>query len=172
MTTRVFTLRPEQSHYFWQTVTGILLIPLLGVGIYLLYKIHNRRKNTKYELSDRAITTITPNVTSVLDLANVQIIDLEQSATDKWFSIGTLIIKSESKSIRLVGIKSPESISDIIMAAANRLRAELEAERKKKLQKPKMAPGVMDKMDYLTGLWQQGLITNEEYDKERKYFGE
>ena len=172
MTKRVFTLHPERSHYFWKILIGFLLIPLLGVGIYLLYKIHINRKNTEYQLSDRAITTITPGITSVLDLARVQTIDLEQTAADKWFSIGTLTINSDTKSVQLRGIKNPESISDIILTSANRLRAEMEETRKAKLQRPAMPPGVMDKMDYLTGLWQQGLITNEEYDKERKYFGE
>lgn len=170
MNQRVFILHPERSHYFWNILFGVLLIPLFGIGLYLLYKVHINRRDTEYQLSDRAITAITPERTSALDLASVQSIDLEESATDKWFSLGTLIIKSGTKTIQLKGIKKPASISDIILASANRLRAELESERKAKQQKPPMPPGVMDKMDYLTGLWQQGLISNEDYDRERKYF--
>lgn len=172
MNSRVFILQPERSHYFWKILFGTLLIPLFGAGLFLLYKVHLNRKNTEYQLSDRAITVIRPEHTSALDLTDVQSIDIEQSVTDKWFSIGTLILKSGSKTVQLMGIKDPGSISEIILTSAKRLREELEAERKSKQREPKAPPGVIDKMDYLTGLWQQGLISNEDYERERKYFGE
>lgn len=171
MEKRVFILQPERSHYFWYIFFGILLIPLLGIGLVLLYRVYQNRKNTEYQLTDSTITAITPGLTSALDLANVHSVDLEQSVTDRWFSIGSLLIKTNKKTIRIRGISDPETISDIILTAANQLRTQLETERKARLQKPKMAPGVMDKMDYLTGLWQQGLISNEDFNREKKYFG-
>lgn len=172
MPDRVFTLRPELPHYFWKILAGILLIPLFGYGLYLLFTVYKKRSRTEYQLSDRSITTITPGLTAAVDLANVETVDIVQKFGDKWFNIGTLMVRTDHRTLKLEGVKDPGSISEIIQTAAETLRSELEAARKAKVKKPEAKPGVIDKMNYLTGLWQQGLISEEDFERERKYFEE
>ena len=45
------------------------------------------------------------------------------------------------------------------------------AEQVVKPREVKSDPGTIDRVDYLMGLWQQGLISNEDYQEERKKFG-
>lgn len=172
MTDRVFTLRPELTYYFWKIVAGILLIPLLGYGLYLLYTVYKQRSRTEYQLTDRSITAITPTLTAAVGLANVETVKIKQSGSNRWFNIGHVIVITDNRSVKLEGIKNPGSISEIILTAAKTLRSELEAARKAKVQTPDTAPGVIDKMNYLTGLWQQGLLSEEDFERERKYFEE
>src|SRR5690625_7780673 len=82
------------------------------------------------------------------------------------------MVRTDHRTLKLEGVKDPGSISEIIQTAAETLRSELEAARKAKDQKPEAKPGVIDKMNYLTGLWQQGLISEENLERERKYIEE
>src|SRR5690625_7880002 len=99
MPDRVFTLRPALPHFFRKLLAGILLIPLFGYGLYLLFTVYKKTSRTEYQLSDRSITTITPGLTAAVDLANVETVDIVQKFGDKWFNIGTLMVRADRKSV-------------------------------------------------------------------------
>ena len=50
------------------------------------------------------------------------------------------------------------------------LREAMMQEKKTERPEPEHEPGSMDRMDYLTGLWQQGLISDRDFDKEKRHF--
>jgi hypothetical protein len=58
----------------------------------------------------------------------------------------------------------------MILKAAEAERYRVEQQAKNKREQPQTSPGSLDKLDYLTGLWQQGLLSNEDFKREKKHF--
>lgn len=170
MTDKSFTIYPEKTHFFGWFLAGILLIPLFGLGIYLIYRKYSELGSISYRITDQQITYNDQKITDTVDLADIQSIDIEQRWIDKKFGIGTLIIRTKSRPLRMHGIKDPETLSGMILSASEAERMRLSELSKVKQQKPEVSPGTIDRLDYLTGLWQQGLISNEDFKKERKHF--
>lgn len=163
-------LNPEKSAYFWQYVIAFLLIPLLGIGFYLLYRIYRRRAQTIYTISDNSINVQSELISENVDLVNILDITINQGRLDKSFNIGTLRIHTGSRSLKLEGIKNPESISNLILKAAEAERARIATAKELKRKEPETPAGSLDRIDYLTGLWQQGLLSDEDFLKEKKHF--
>jgi len=165
-------LRPSYATYFWWYFLGIILVPFLGLGLILIYLKYNELRSTVYKIKDHEIEAVTPGYTEKTDLTNITAATVSQRWIDKQFSIGSILLQTQSKTTKLWGIKNPQQIADIILQAAEAERVRIRSKQKSKTAKrdPEIA-GVVDRLEYLTGLWQQGLITNEEFKKERKKMG-
>ena len=165
-------LKPDWKRWFWGYFFGIILIPFLGIGIAVLWIVHSRRQHIIYNVTDRQIEEQTKKLSQKIDLANVKTLDVEQNWFDKKFGIGDIKLSTETRSITLLGQPKPDKLSDMISSAikAERKRIEdLNQVRKMPKEEPP-SPGTLDKLDYLTGLWQQGLLSDEDYQKEKKHF--
>lgn len=163
-------LKPENAFYFWQIVAAILLIPVLGIGVYLLYRIRKKRKSITYIITDFSITAKSETHSENIDLVNITDIDVSQGRTEKRFHIGTLHIKTASRRLNLEGLKNPRALAGMILKAAEAERTRLEKINADKRKEPETHPGSLEKLDYLTGLWQQGLLSDEDFLKEKKHF--
>lgn len=169
MTEKTIRLEPRKSHHFWWYVVGVLLTPLL-FGFYILYKKISELSGTFYKITDRSITTVHPTYTEMVDIENINEVDIHQRWTDKKFGIGTLQLKTNTRRVELIGLENPENLAKMILKAAEMQRKRILDQKKRNSQKTELNPGSMDRLDYLTGLWQQGLITNDEYNQEKKHF--
>jgi hypothetical protein len=69
-----------------------------------------------------------------------------------------------------MGLENPAELSGMILKAAKAERKRLEQQKIQQNKQPEFSPGSIERLNYLTGLWQQGLITDEEFEKERKHF--
>ena len=150
---------------------GIILIPLFGVGIYLIYRFYSSHNAISYRITDQSITAVDSNVEQKMDLANIQDVEISQKWIDRKFGLGLVTLRSDSNSIDLIGMENPQKLADTIMSAAKAERkrlADLKTQKSEPVKQSK--PGRDDRIDYLTGLWQQGLISEEDYEKERKHF--
>ena len=163
-------LNPEKSHYFWQYVWGIILIPLFGIGLYLLYRIQKKRESIVYIVTDDTITKKTGSYSENIDLINITNITVKQSKFNERFDIGNLRIHTSTRSLKLEGLKNPYGVSNLILKAAEAERARIAEAKKLKPEEPQTPPGTLDRLDYLTGLWQQGLLSDEDYLEEKKHF--
>lgn len=164
-------LTPDWKRWFWGYFFGILLIPFLGIGLIVLWKVHQKKKSYMYQITDRQITAIGEGVSQTVDLANIKTLDVEQNWLDQKFNLGDITIITESRRISLPGLTNPQAISDSISKAVFAEKKRLE-ELNKIEEKPAdlPPPGTLDKLDYLTGLWQQGLMSDEDFKKEKKHF--
>jgi len=164
-------LKPDWKRWFWGYFFGVLLIPLLGIGLILLWKVHQKKKSFRYTVTDRQITAVGEGVSQTVDLINIKNLDVEQNWLDLKFEIGDITLDSGSRKITLLGQSNPEAISEsiskAIFAEQKRIK-ELNKKEEQKIDPP--PPGTLDKMDYLTGLWQQGLMSEEDFKKEKKNF--
>ncbi len=172
MSNKQTLLQPEKSTYFWWYLLGVLLIPVLGLGLFIIYFKLRELNATNYKITNHTIEVNTPDFTEKTDLANIVHAEIAQRWIDKKFSIGTIRLQTKSKTTELKGIKNPHRISNIILQAAKAERLRLREMKKTKPEKKETAnAGSIDRLETLTGLWQQGLITNEEFKAERKNLG-
>lgn len=169
MAEKTTRLDPRKSYHFWWYVIGVFLIPIL-IGIYILYQKISELSGTYYIISDRSITTIHPDYTETIDIENIHEVDLHQRWIDKLFGIGTLRLITNTRKVELLGMENPENLAGMILKAAEMERARLKEQERKVKERSQPVSMNLDKLDYLTGLWQQGLITNDEYIQEKKHF--
>lgn len=170
MSDKKIQLKPKSAHYFWWVLIGVLLIPLFGLGFYVIYRQLQKQSSTSYIITDDTITAIENGHTKSLELFQLSDIQVSQRWIDKRFNTGTIHLQSESVSIEMSGIENPEKISGIISMAAESARLRLDKISNQKNDVIDTHPGTLDKLDYLTGLWQQGLLSDQDYKKEKKHF--
>lgn len=168
MAEKMIELQPEKSYNFWWYVIGVLLTPIL-VGCYILYKKFSELSNTHYKVTDQTITSVNPSYTETVDIANINEVKIQQRWIDKQFGIGSLQLITNTRKVNLVGLENPKNLSDMIMKAAEAERYRME-QAKKGGEITEPTHSNLDKLDYLTGLWQQGLISNDDYLREKKHF--
>lgn len=164
-TERSITLTPSWKAFFWSYVFGVILLPIL-IGIILLWKTSKKHRGKSYKITDRKITVVDGNYSQNIDLADIR----QAVARDIRFGVGSVTIKTQGREIELIGLENPEMIANSIEKAVEAELRRLQAQEQTKPQETKYDPGSMDRLDYLTGLWQQGLVSNEDYEKERKKF--
>lgn len=171
MPNKTIRLEPKKNYHFWWYLLGILLIPVLGLGIYIIYKKWSELNATHYQITDRTITAVHPGYSENIDVVNIRDVNLEQRWIDKQFGTGNLILITNTKEMELIGLKNPAAFSEMVLQAAETERELIkQQEIKEQKREPELTPGSMERMNYLTGLWQQGLISNDEYEQERKHF--
>jgi membrane protein YdbS with pleckstrin-like domain len=170
MPEKQIVLQPDQKHFFWWFLAGIILIPFFGIGIYIIYKKKRELSAIQYQITDQTITAADSSYTQKIDIVNIIDVSVQQRWIDKKFSLGNILIQTDSRSVTLSGMKNPRKVADLIMQAAEAERLRLENLNQTKQKTKTDKPVSTDKLDYLTGLWQQGLLSNEDFEKERKHF--
>lgn len=170
MNSKRITLKPERRFFIWWYVAGILLLPLLGSGLLLIWIAYRKRFSTSFVISDREIAVHTANGSKIVPIAEIHHSKVRQRWIDRRMGTGSLFLFTDSDSLELAGIENPETVSNLILKAAKAERNRLTQKPEPKKYPPSHPPGTLDKLDYLTGLWQQGLLSDEDYQKERKHF--
>lgn len=166
-------LRPVWKRWFWWYLFGVLLIPVFGLGLVLIYRTYHKNKFTLYRVTNRNIKSIDREFSESIDIANITSVEVHQPAYLKFLKVGDVILKTESRSVTIKGQENPHRLVEMMEHAVKAELKRLEELNKiKERPEPRHTPESLDRMDYLTGLWQQGLISNEEFEKERKHFEE
>ena len=166
------TLKPSHLSLTGWYLLGVFLIPLLGLGLYLIYRYYSTHRSISYIITDRQITLKDSKRTENIDLANITETRVMSTRMDRLFGIGNVVIQTQARKAVLIGQKDPEDLATLIKKAAEAERLRLAKQPEKRDRSPDMDsdPGTLDKRNYLTGLWQQGLMSDEDFEKEMKHF--
>ncbi|MDR9414877.1 MAG: hypothetical protein RI564_01245 [Gracilimonas sp.] len=162
---RSITLTPSWKAFIWQYGLGILLVPVL-IGLYILWRTRKTHAGIRYEITDQKITVVDGHISQNIDLVDIR----KAVAEEKKFGVGTVTIKTSGREIELVGLSDPSRIADSIEKAVQAELKRIEAKKQAKPRETQYEPGEMDRLDYLTGLWQQGLISDEDFENEQQKF--
>lgn len=146
----ILTLSP--AHFFWYYLFGILLIPV-GLGLLLIWGALRRQKSLNYIITDHDITFEEGLYSQTLKLADIRSTKAHQNKTQQWFGIGNLLLKAHGSSVTLEGVKNPGELKEKIDLAVEYERKRAEASRRAQPKREHPKPGIMDRMDTLTGLW-------------------
>lgn len=164
------TLQTNWKQHVIGYVLSLLAVPLFGIGLAAFYWVWKRHHRIRYRITDTHITSIGGRYRRNIDLINIERITVEQSWLQRHLGVGTVVLYTPASRMELTGMGRPQRLRDTIeQAVAYQKEAATKSDFREKPD-PKYKPGSMDKMDYLTGLWQQGLLSDEDFDNERKNF--
>ena len=164
-------LRPDWKNHLAGYLLSVLLIPLFGIGLIGLYWVWKRHHRISYRVSDTQISSLGSEYHRNIDLVNIRQVKIDQSWLQKKLSIGDLHLMTSASKMVLYGMENPHRLKGILdKAIAAEKERHQQQQKKPKAKKPDYRPGNMERINYLTGLWQQGLISDEDYEKERKQF--
>lgn len=169
-TEKKIEFQPSWKNHILGYTISILLIPLLGIGFFCLYFVYRRHKKYSYTFTDTQISSRDEKYQRNIDLLNFEQVEVEQSWLQRKMDVGNLVLYTTATSMTLRGMQNPGNLKEVLQKA---IAAEKKRHQKKEKTKPKQPdhkPGSMDKMEYLTGLWQQGLVSDEDFEKEKKHF--
>lgn len=165
-----FTLKPSWRQYAFLYLLSIATIPLAGIGFVIFYFVRKKQNRTQYIITDTKISSVNAKYHRNIDLVNIESIETKQSWIQQKLGIGNILLKTSASEMELEGLEDADRLKAILEKA---IQAEIQNQKEKEKTRPAEPaynPGSMDKMEYLTGLWQQGLISEEDYEKERKHF--
>lgn len=164
------TLAPSWKHHFIGYLLSVLCIPLFGLGLIGLYFVYKKHQNVSYRVTDTQISSADTKYQRNIDLVNIENVRIEQNWLQQKLGIGTLVLETSAVTMEVLGMEQPEKLKAMIEKAIAVQKKQNQKKNFRKKPDPKYRPGSMDKMDYLTGLWQQGLISNDDFEDESKHF--
>ncbi|MDR8390825.1 PH domain-containing protein [Aliifodinibius sp. S!AR15-10] len=164
------TLSPSWKQYFIRYLLSVLAVPLFGIGLVALYFVRRKQTSSHYIITDTQISSVDSRYHRNLDLVNIEEVTVQQSWINKKLGVGTIVLKTSAVSMELIGMERPHQLKETIQKAVAIQKKQQEKKRVRKTPDPKYKPGSMEKMDYLTGLWQQGLLSDEDFKNEKKNF--
>jgi hypothetical protein len=163
------TLQPSWKYFFFSYLLSIVTIPVAGLGLIALYFVRRSHQAYRYIISNFRITAIDKKYEHNVDLVDIDSIELHQSWLHRMLNIGTLLLYTSASNMKIRGILHPEKYKNILERAIQAQITRQKEQPKPTLQDSNDHPGTSGQINYLTGLWQQGLISNSDYEKERKH---
>jgi len=167
---KTITLKPSWKNHLLGYTLSVLFIPLFGVGLLGLYWIYKRQKKYEYTFTDTQISSRDDKYQRNIDLVNIESVSVQQGWLQKKVSVGDIMLETTATSMTLRGITDPFGLKDMLEKAISVQKERLKKKESTKPEQPDRDPGTMERMDYLTGLWQQGLVSDEDFEKEKKHF--
>lgn len=159
--------------YFWSYLFATLLIPAAGFGFFLFWRVEKKRVSRALIADEDRLRIPDPDEPGggrLLDLLVIQKIEIQNAAVPgRWFGVQTLIFQTGSGEIYVPGIQNASRLKETILTAAKILSEKRQKTAKKEVQS-KTIPGSTDQLNELTLMWQQGLIDDQQFDRERKKF--
>ncbi len=168
-----YTLKPNWKRYLLHYLICIALIPVFGLGLFAAAYVFSRHYTSFYHITDDKITIAIAGKEPVsLKIDEIDSTQTEYSRLDSKTGIGTLILTNQqnSEQYRLEGLENPEKLKTLLDLAIQQEQEQKEFREDVDQYAPQHSPGTLDPMNDLVGLWQQGLITDEQFEEEKKKF--
>lgn len=167
---KTFELNTSWKNHLIGYVLSVLTIPLFGLGLIALYWVYKRHRRYSYTVSDTQITSQDSKFHRTVDLIDIDKVTVSQSWLQEKMEVGDVVLHTSALEVMLYGMEKPFQLKGLLEQAVAAEQQRQATEEKTQRREPDHDPGTMDKMDYLTGLWQQGLVSDEDFEKERKHF--
>lgn len=158
-----------KNHLLGYTLS-ILLIPVLGIGLLGLYWVWQRQHRISYRVTNTRITSRDKEYQRNVDLVSIEQVEVRQNWLQEKLEVGDLELYTSASSMTLFGMENPYHLKGMLEKAVAAQKKQQQSEKERHVREPEYDPGSMERINYLTGLWQQGLMSDEDYKKERKHF--
>ncbi len=167
---QTYELHPDWKIYLIPYIAGALLVPAAGVGLYIIYRYWSRWKTMRYKITNSEIIHQHEDRETIVSLHEIVSCEVSYSRLTARFDFGTITIQHAAGAIELKGITDPDPVADLIERAADMERDRMKMREEAAQFRPRHPSGTLDKKNELVGLWQQGLISEEDYQQELKKF--
>lgn len=165
---KTYTFQPDWKDEFTKYMAGYALVPVFGIGIIVIRGLRKRQEKISYVISDNDITLKKKDESIIVNLGSIEEIKVEQTWLEQKFEIGRVLLEANGRIYVLRGIENPSRIEKILLIAIATENDRIRQKEKVKGDFPDLSAGSVDKVNTLVGLWQQGLIDDEEFERERK----
>jgi hypothetical protein len=150
----------------WPAVGNYVCTIVMAIVMFIGNKRLNR---VTYLISDHSIQIQTANDDTTISLVNITDVSGRRHLRLPFTNFGKVIIASNDRQFEMIGIKDASTLAGIIKQAAE---AAVARERQRsgpmRYTPPIHAAGTLEQKNDLVGLWQQGMLTDEEYREEVK----
>ena len=160
---RVIILKPHPMGWLYLIVICLLAIPLFGLGLVAGYFLWKHIRSISYHLSDGGIDVRIGAETTSVSWDSVT----DAVAVSRAGRLGHVILRTDGGDIRLLFLEDAFGLADTIQAM---LAARTLKQDEAFIPRKSDIPMGNDRLNDLTALWQQGLISEEDYQAERKHF--
>jgi len=154
-------------------ILGLLLAPV-GIGLIILYLTYSSIKKNYWEIHPTSITVFTPKEEQVINLSSIISVELKQTKSQKKHSLGDLTILTNSRiwdEFTISGIFNASLYAESIQLAIDTIKAKTKpAFTVRPEEHTDIAIGGLDRMNDLVGLWQAGMISDEDFYAEQERF--
>ncbi len=164
-----FEFQPEWNYNLLGYIVSVLLMPI-GIGLFLFFYYKSRLDNIRYVITNDSIHAYKKNHETSIQIRHVEKMYVTTNWSETMADLGTLVIEGEQKKIKMLGIRAPKEIQHAIEMAQKMFRKTDEIFVKDRTWHKDVKVGGLESMDNLVGLWQQGLISNEDFERERQKF--
>lgn len=173
MSEKAVTYRPHWKQYYSSYVWAYAAIPLFGAGFYFLRKLDRKRRNqTVCVFNDKIRFGDDPD-SRVVRIQDLQTVRRNVSKVQAKHGLACVIITTESDELLVSGIPAKEAEN-----LENALYLAIETEKKHRALREKakgdyddtIKTGGLEHLNSLIGMWQQGLISEEDFEKEQQKF--
>ncbi len=163
-------LRPDWRLFLVPFIIGVLLIPALGAGVWVIYHFRKKWRRMRYRITNSDIRIEESGEETLIPLYRITLAEVQSSWLQKTFGLGTIVLQHEDGREWLQGLSDPGPIAVLIEKAAFSERERMKIREEVKETQPPHPSGTLDKKNELVGLWQQGLISEADYLQELKKF--
>lgn len=164
------SLTSSPLHYIWWYLSGVLTLPVLGLGALLLYRIERSRRGHIIELHEQHLSIRENGQSRTIALDTIRSVRLKPSPfPGSWYGVGSLVLDAGAGEAVLKGIRGADRIKDALEAAIASLQ-DVQTSQQDTEAVPTTTPGGDDRMNELTLMWQQGLISEEDFQREQRHF--
>jgi len=160
---RVIILKPHPMGWLYLFVICALAIPLFGLGLIAGFFLLRHIRGISYRLSDTGVDLHRDGRVTSLSWDAVS----GASAVSRAGRLGHVVLHTVDGDIRLLFLEDAFGLAETIQAMLDARKAV--QEERFDPREPELPMG-NDRLNDLTALWQQGLISEEDYLAERKHF--
>ncbi len=167
---QVYELRPDWRIHLPAYVIGVLLVPLLGLGLWIIYRYRQKWLGIRYLVTNTGVIHQADGEETHMPLHEIISCDVRFDGLAARFGLGTIHIRHVNGTQDLAGITDPEPVAVLIERAAESERERMKMREEIEKTRPQHPSGTLERKNELVGLWQQGLISEEDYQRELRKF--
>ncbi|MCC5932923.1 MAG: PH domain-containing protein [Candidatus Cyclonatronum sp.] len=155
--------KKEFRKAFWQ-------IFLLGFGFIEISKLRRRIKNTAYRVFNDRIELKDPalELDEVIRIEDLLKVRRTQSADQSKYGLCDLHLETAEKKLVMTGIEKGEQLEDVLYIAIEKNKRRKAMQERAKGDYTDFRVGGLENMNDLVGMWQQGLISDEDFEAEQR----
>lgn len=162
-TERVIILKPHPMGWLYLWVICLLAVPLFGLGLLAGFFLWKHIRSISYRLGDERLESHEDGRVSVVSWDSVT----DAFAISRAGRLGHVALRTEAGEVRLLFLEDAYGLAETIRAM---LSARRTSKKETFVHRESDMPIGNDRLNDLTSLWHEGLISEEDYQSERKHF--
>ncbi len=149
----------------WQTL-------FFGYGFIELKRLNSILEKRVYRIYDDVIEFSNEHESARIEISEIEKVVTETAEHQREHGLADLIItmRETGKTYRLEGIKHADALEEVLSLAIRAENEQRKMREKSKGDYTEYKLGGLEHMNSLVGLWQQGMISDEDFEREKQKF--